>query len=121
MRERLCHYSITVADPDETGAVSTLEAYVQFPFNFTIVGVSVAPRDDDAGATMDIDDDGTNVISAIGCADADAPGTWISTEFGGTETPVHVAADSKVALDFNNAAAANAFFVNIWYLAGSVN
>jgi hypothetical protein len=43
MRERLCHYSITVADPDETGALSTLEAYVQFPFSFTIVGVSVAP------------------------------------------------------------------------------
>jgi hypothetical protein len=37
---------------------------------------------------------------------------------GGAEAPVQVAADSKVALDFNNAAAANAFFVNIWYLQG---
>lgn len=118
MREMLCEHSITIADPDETGAVGTLEGYWQPPFGLTIVAVSVAPRDDDAGATLDIDDDGTNVITAIDASDANVPGTWLTPGFGGTNTPVKVAANSKISFDFNNAAAANAFFVSVWYLVG---
>lgn len=121
MRERLCEHSISLTDPDETGSMSTLEGYWTVPFNITIVGVSVAPLEDDTGATLDIDDDGSNVITAVDASDADVPGTWLATGFGGSNEPVAIAADSKIAFDLNSAAAANVFYVSVWYLVGESN
>lgn len=113
--------SFSVTDPDESAAVGTAALRFELPFNFTIVGVSVCPLEDDTGATMDIQDDGTDVITAISCADKDAVTPWLSTHVGGTNTPVHVAADSEVTFDFNSAAVANIFHVAISFLAGVVN
>lgn len=121
MRERLVHMSRTLVDPTEANAIGTLEGYVTFPFNITIIGVSVSPQVDDAGATLDIDDDGTNVISAVDASDQNVPGTWNTAGFGGTNTPVHIAAGSNVSFDINSGAAGTAFFVDMWYLAGSNN
>lgn len=119
MNERLITISFTAVDPDETAALSTLVFYQTTVIDMSIVGVSVAPFEDDAGATVDIDDDGTNVISGIDASDANVPGTWLATGFGGTNDPVFVAAGSKLALDFNSAAAANAFLVVIYAVTGS--
>lgn len=120
MNERLICLSFNVTDPDETAALSTLENYFYAPVDLTLVYVSVSPNEDDTGATLDIDDDGTNVITAISCADADVPGTWKASGYGGTNAPVVIAAGSKVAFDLNNAAAANVFNVVIWALTGEV-
>ena len=113
--------SFSVTDPDATAAAGTAAVRFELPFNFTIVGVSVCPLEDDAGATMDIQDDGTDVITAVACADKDAVTPWLSTHVGGTNAPVTIAADSEVTLDFNSAAASNVFHVAISYLAGVAN
>jgi hypothetical protein len=67
---------------------------------------------------MDINDDGVAIVSAMACATKAAPGEWISTHAGGTETPVTIAAGSEMTLDFNAAAAANRFDVVILLLTG---
>lgn len=119
MNERLVCISKTLTDPDESAALSTTEAYFYAPVDLTIVYVSVAPEEDDASATLDIDDDGTNVITEIDASDADAPGTWKASGYGGTNAPVTIAAGSKISFDLNNAAAANVFNVDIWALTGN--
>lgn len=112
-------FTFNITDPDETAASGALAAYWYVPFNITIVGVSAAPLEDDAGADIDINDDGTAVISAVDASDKDAPGTWLSTHLGGSNSPVHVAAGSELTIDVNDAAAANRFDVVVYYLAGS--
>jgi hypothetical protein len=118
MKERLIHIGMTLTDPDETAGLSTNAAYIDIPIDLTIVAVSVAPLEDDAAATLDINDDGTGVIEAVDASDQNVPGTWATPGYGGTEDPVKVDAGSLLSFDLNNAAVANAFFVSIWALTG---
>lgn len=118
MNERMVVISKTLVDPDESAALSTLDAHFVTPVALTIVYVSAAPLEDDAGATLDINDDGTGVITAIDVSDADVPGTWSSTHFGGSNAPILVAGGSEISIDLNSAAAANAFQLDIWALVG---
>jgi hypothetical protein len=90
--------------------------YMYVPCDISVVYVSVAPNADDAGLDIDIVDDGTDVISTIACADADVPGTWASTHFGGSNDTVHIAAGSKVSINVNDAAANTAIAGEIWAL-----
>lgn len=116
MNERLV---VITVDQGEVGV--TLSAnfrYFYVPCDLTVVYVTASPNADDAGLTIDINDDGSGVITAVDCSDADVPGTWKSTHMGGTNTPVTIAAGSKVSLDANNAAADTAVHVEIWALAG---
>jgi hypothetical protein len=93
--------------------------YFTVPFQMTIVAVTVSPSVDDADLTIDINDDGTGVITAISCADQNVPGTWKSTHLtGGTETPVSVAAGSVISFDANSAAANTRVGIVIWALGG---
>jgi hypothetical protein len=119
MNERVNLLSLNLTDPDETAALGASAWLGSFPFNITIVAVSVSPLEDDAGATIDIQDDGTDTaIVAVDASDHDVPGEWNSTHVGGTNDPVSIAAGSEIEIDINNAAAANRFDVNIWYLIG---
>jgi hypothetical protein len=96
--------------------------YFTVPFQMTIVAVTCSPSVDDSGATIDINDDGTGVITAIDCSDQNVPGTWKSTHItGGTETPVSVAAGSVLSFDLNNGAANTRVGIVIWYLGGEVS
>jgi hypothetical protein len=118
MNERLVVMNI---DAGEVGV--TLGAnfhYFTTPCDLTVIFVCATPSVDDAGLTLDINDDGTGVIAALSCADADAPGTWKSKHMGGTNDPVTIAAGSKVSLDANNAAADTVLHVQIWALTGEV-
>lgn len=108
-----------LVDPTEGNAIGALEGYIQLPFAYQIVAVSVSPQVDDAGATIDIDDDGTNVISAIDASDQNVPGTWATPGFGGTNAPVAVAANSLVSFDVNAGANGSAFNVDMVVLVGS--
>ncbi len=112
--------NFTAVDPDETAASGALAVYTYIPVNITIVAVSAAPLEDDAGATIDINDDGSGVIAGVDASDKDVPGTWKSTHVGGTNAPVVVAAGSELTIDVNNGAAANRFNVDIWFLPGTV-
>jgi hypothetical protein len=120
MNERLVVLSKTLVDPTEGNAIGANASYFVIPNDMTIVYISVAPSVDDAGATLDINDDGTGVITGVDASDKDAPGTWSSTHFGGTNAPVTVDGGSKISLDINNGAAATAFYVDIYALTGEV-
>lgn len=95
--------------------------YRYLPFDLTIIAVECAPSADDAGLTIDINDDTVGVISAIVCDDADVPTIWKSTHVGGANAPVFIAAGSELTLDANNAAADTNVHVGIWALVGEVS
>jgi len=93
--------------------------YFYAPFDLTIVYITAAPSVDDPDLTLDVNDDGSGVITAVSCADQDVPGTWKSTHIsGGTNAPVTIAAGSKVSFDANSAAANTRLFIQIWALIG---
>ena len=104
MNERMTYIPLPAVYPGASAALGDNYAYIDCIQGFTIVGVTAAPSADDTGLTLDINDDGSAAISAISCADADVPGTWKSTHVGGTNTPVHVDAGSKLSFDANSAA-----------------
>jgi hypothetical protein len=118
MNERLVVYSFSVLNPQDSAALGDLALYFMVPFSATLVYASAGPWDDDTDLTMDLMDDGSAIITAMVCADKEAPGEWISTHAGGTETPVAIAAGSEMTVDFNNAAAANRVDVTFHFLSG---
>lgn len=118
MNERLVAYNLNIGDPDSTATVAASAAMVMVPFGCTLVYASVSPMEDDAGATIDIQDDGTDIVTAIAAATHATPGEWASTHCGGTNAPVAIAAGSEIEIDINNAAAANRFDVTLLFLTG---
>lgn len=119
MNENLVTYNWQVWDPTDTNAVSTSGIVFMVPFTATLVYASVSPFADDAGATVDIQDDGSDIVTAIDASDHDVPGEWISTHCGGSNTPVEIVAGSEMELDFNSAAAGNRFDVTLVFLQGA--
>ncbi len=112
---------LVVLDFDDGEAGVTLGALYRYStllVSGTIVAVVTSPSVDDPGLTVDINDDGTGVITAISTALKATPGSWISTHFGGANTPVAVAKDSVLSLDANAAAANTRVKVQIWILTG---
>jgi len=118
MNERLVAYTFSAADPTEGAALGSLAVYFMLPFEATLVYASAAPFADDSGLTMDINDDGTAIVSALSCADKDVPGEWISTHCSGSNAPVAIAAGSEMTLDFNAAANGNRVDVVMLFLTG---
>ena len=118
MNERLVAYTLNITDPDESAAVSQSATMVMIPFAATLVYASVSPFEDDTGAVMDIQDDGTDIITGVDASDHDVPGEWISTHCGGTNAPIQIAAGSELELDFDAGAAANRFDVVLLFLTG---
>ncbi len=118
MNERLIAYNLNIGDPDESAAVTTAAAYIMVPFEATLVYVAVSPFEDDGSATIDILDDGTDIVTAVDASDHDVPGEWISVHCGGSETPVSIAAGSELVVDVNSGTAANRFDVTLLFLTG---
>ena len=119
MNEKLVTYNLSVFDPDnDAGALGDSSCMVMVPFQAMLVYASVSPHEDDASATMDIQDDGTDIVTAIDASDHDVPGEWITTHCGGTQTAVSIAAGSEIELDFNSAAATTRFDVTLVFLHG---
>lgn len=116
MNERLMCLQLYAGEAGVTLANGS--AYATLPFDFTIVAVSARPSADDAGATIDLRDDGTDIITGVTADTAATPGTWLSTHVGGTQTPVHVAADSVLAMDVNTVDAGTVISAQIWGLIG---
>ena len=118
MSQPLTCLSLNGVNPLDTGTLGAAAIVTTIPYDCTIVYVSVAPSVDDTGLTIDIQDDGSDVITAIAAATAAAPGTWKSKHVGGTNAPVTLAAGSVVSIDVNSAAAATALSVDLWVLTG---
>lgn len=122
MNERMVVLNFSIGDPDSSAAVGDSAALQYIPFDFTIIFVTVQPMEDDTGATIDIQDDGTDTaIVGVDASDHDVPGTWKSVHMGGANAPVFIAAGSELEIDVNSAAAANRFDVAIWGLVGEVS
>lgn len=119
MDQRIQHVSFTDGEVGVT--LGDNYRYTTTMFDMTIVAVVASPNVDDPGLTVDINDDGTGVITGVDGSDKDVPGTWKSTHIGGTNTPVFVAAGSKLSLDANSAAANTVVRVDIYYLLGMVS
>lgn len=120
MRERLIVLSHKLVNPDDGAALGDADFYVNVPSNMTIVYVCANSDTDDADLTVDINDDGAGIIEAVSIADKEDPGEWTSTHFGGTETPVDVAAGSELSFDVNDAEAATTVSIWIWALQSEV-
>jgi len=105
MNERLLSIPIDMVNPADASALGDDDYFINIPFDCEIVYVSAGADTDDPDLTLDINDDATGVIEGIDCADKEDPGEWISTHFGGAETPVHVDAGSELSFDANDAAA----------------
>ena len=118
MNERLIAYNLNIGDPDESAAVTTAAAYVMVPFGCTLIYVSVSPFEDDGSATIDILDDGVDIVAGIDASDHDVPGEWISVHAGGSSAPVEIAAGSEIVVDVNSGTAANRFDVTLLFLTG---
>jgi len=116
MNEKLTVLSFTDGEAGVT--LGDTYRYITVPCALVIVAVYASPSADDPDATVDINDDGVASVSTVACATKATPGSWISTHFGGTETPVAVAADSVLSLDANDAAADTRIMVQIWALTG---
>lgn len=76
----------------------------QLPHDFTIVHVSLCVEAYASSGTtcnVDIQDDGTDVITAVTANTAGTPGTWESKHVGGAQDAVTIAADSSIEVDLN--------------------
>ena len=118
MNERLVAYTLNITDPVEADTVGDAAAVVMLPFGATLIYASVSAHDDDPGASIDIQDDGTDIVTAIDATDQDVPGEWASIHAGGSNAPIAIAAGSEIDIDVNAAAAANRFDVLLLFLTG---
>jgi hypothetical protein len=108
-------------DDGEVGVtLSTNYRYFTVPCDMTVVYVEANCSVNDTGLTVDINDDGSGVITAVDAATAATPGTWKSVHMGGANAPVKIAAGSVCSLDANSAAANTRISVQIWALTGEV-
>jgi hypothetical protein len=99
---------------------------IKVPLGLTIVGVTVCAEaftGSPTGFNIDIQDDTVDVITAVAANTAGTPGEWKSTHFGGTNTPVAVAAGSVIEVDVNLVAGSTPtadYDVAIYALTGTV-
>ena len=102
MKERLISITVPGVYPGAGAPLGANYVYWMQQFDMTIVAVSAAPSANETSGTVDINDDGTGVITAVDCSDQDVPGEWQASGYGGTNAPVYVAAGSKMSIDANS-------------------
>lgn len=120
MNERLICIPIPAIYPGASAALGANFGYYYCRHDLTIVYVTAAPSTDDADLTLAINDDGSAVIAAFACADADVPGEWESTHVGGSSAPVKIAAGSKISFTAANAANGTSIIGYMLALVGEV-
>jgi hypothetical protein len=113
--------SFTIEAQDDADGVIVFEALE----DMTIVGASLCAEaftGTPSGFNVDVQDGGSDVITAIAANTAGTPGTWKTPHMGGSEVPVHVAAGSSVEVDVNLSGGSSPtadFTLLIYYLAGA--
>lgn len=105
MNERLVFISGEIGQVGQTLTTGSLLLKLA-PVPHTLVYAQFNASANDAGLTAQIQDDGTDILSStVAFATAGTPGVWNSTHFGGSNTPIEIAASSVLELDFGSAAA----------------
>jgi len=100
MSDRLVVFTFTAEAQADADGVHQFKT----PNALTVVGVDVVAEaftGTPTGFTVDIQDDGTDVITAVSAPTAKTVGTWRSTHFRGSNDPVTIAAGSTVDIDIN--------------------
>lgn len=88
------------------------------PVGHKLVYASFTTDVDDADVTVDIQDDGTDIVTAVAVVAAATPGVWNSKNFGGVEDPVLLAGSSVLEIDVNNADANTRLRYLLYFLVG---
>lgn len=95
------------------------------PYGMTLVGISMwveAITGSPTNLTIDIQDDGTDVITVAFTVTAAGAAVWNSTALGGTNTPINIARGSVVEVDLNftgGSTPAADYDITLFYLAGT--
>jgi hypothetical protein len=119
--EQMRVLSFTIEAQDDADGAIEFEALEAM----TIVGVSLCAEaftGTPTGFSIDIQDDGADVITAVAANTAGTPGTWKSAHLGGTNSAVEIAAGSCVEVDVNLTGGTSPtadFTLVIWYLGGA--
>lgn len=111
--------AITFNDGEAGVTLGANYRYFKAPTGFTIVAASASPSVDDAGLTVDVNVNGSAVVTGIDASTKATPGMWKSAHFGGSDAPVYVAPGSVLSLTASGAAADTRLHVAIWYLDGA--
>jgi hypothetical protein len=122
MSSQLITFNFSAQAQTTANGVHTLKV----PFGITIVGVTVCAEaftGSPTGFNIDIQDDTVDAVTAVAANTAGTPGEWKSTHFGGSNTPVAMAAGSVMEVDVNLVAGSTPtadYDVTIFALAGTV-
>jgi len=122
MSDRLIAFTVSSQAQADADGVHTIYT----PVGLTLVGVTLCAEaftGTPTGFNVDIQDDGSDVITAVAANTAGTPGSWLTPQLGGTETPVAVAAGSEIEVDVNLTAGTSPtadYDVTIWALTGTV-
>lgn len=97
---------------------------VTVPKGCTLVGVSMwveALTGSPTNINIDIQDDGTDIITAGITLTAAGAGTWLTPTLGGTNTALNIASGSVVEVDVNFTAGSTPtadYDITLWLLMG---
>ena len=122
MSDRLVCFTLSSQAQADADGVHTLYA----PVGLTLVGVTVCAEAFTGGPTgfnVDIQDDGVDVVTAVAASTPATPRAWLTPHFGGSQTPVGIAAGSKIEVDINLTGGSSPtadYDVTLWCLAGTV-
>ena len=120
MSDRMVAINFSAQAQGDADGVHTLYAVR----TLTIVGVTVCAEAFTGTPTafdIDVQDDGTDVITAVAASTAGTAGTWLATHLGGTNDPVEVAAGSEIEIDVNFTGGSSPtadYDVTLWCLLG---
>jgi hypothetical protein len=118
MNERLMCITISCGQVGVT--LGNTFRYYKAPFPCTLVAVEASPSADDADLTLDVNNvtKSTTPVAAMACAVKATPGTWVTTHFGGVETPAAIAKNDVLSFDANGAAADTDLNIHLFVLTG---
>lgn len=120
MSDRMVAFTFSNQAQGDADGVHTLYAMR----TLTIVGVSLCAEAFTGTPTafdVDVQDDGTDVITAVTASTAGTAGTWKSKHLGGTNDAVEVAAGSEIEIDINFTGGSSPtadYDVTLWCLLG---
>lgn len=118
----LLTFTFSAQTQGEADGVHTLYA----PVGLTLVGVTLCAEaftGSPTGFSVDVQDDGSDVVTAVAANSAGTAGSWLTAHLGGSQSAVAIAAGSEVEIDVNFTGGSSPtadYDVTLWCLAGTV-
>lgn len=121
MFHNLIAINVSNQGQDDADGVHQLVA----PVGMTLVGVVLCAEaftGTPTGFNIDVQDDTTDIVTAVAANTAKTEGTWYTPIFGGTNTPVEIAAGSNIEIDVNLTGGSTPtadYDCTLWFLLGT--